>query len=161
MAERQRGGKQTSFTSFISKLEDGDTDASSSSSVVFTFLWGLKRNKRSGHPVYTSAHLSHLCCPLCHHHPPSPILWVIISFHAPRRSNHLDNRWRTRSARPVVLFPSTPAGPQSLHLSIPPSLSLCDRNTTGGKILTDRQRVSVWIHTIINKICCFLVLRFH
>lgn len=51
----------------------------------------------------------------------------------PRRSNHLDNRWRSEGACPVVLFLSSPVSLISAKSSIPPSFHpwASERNTRG------------------------------
>lgn len=79
---------------------------------------------KNSHPVCTSAHATHLRCPSL-----SAILGVIISFHGPGAPHHVDNRWGSRRACPVVLFLSTPV---SLIIAkiLNPSVSAPWRYTT-------------------------------
>ena len=90
-------------------------------------------------PVYTSIHSSHLCLP-----PPSPPssvgnspghYFIPLQQH-PRWSNHLNNRWRSQSAGPVVLF-----------LSRPVSLIIAKSSIPGPRRLKYNRRAELWKNT--------------
>lgn len=80
-----------------------------------------------------------------------------------RWSNHLNNRWRSQTTSPVVLFLSSPVSLIIAKSSFPPSLSLreksnmsaepwMNRNVTAAVAVGSwRDLASIWIHKILQQ----------